>query len=53
MEKKVQFELNGKMVEAVYEENQTLLWALRTQFELTGTKYGCGLGYCGSCTVLL
>lgn len=52
MEKKVQFELNGKAVEAKYEENETLLWALRTQFNLTGTKYGCGLGYCGSCTVL-
>lgn len=52
MEKKVQFELNGKKVEASYEGNATLLWALRTQFKLTGTKYGCGLGYCGSCTVL-
>lgn len=52
MEKKVQFELNGKKVEVVFEENQTLLWALRTHFKLTGTKYGCGLGYCGSCTVL-
>ena len=51
--KKTQFELNGKKVEATYEGNQTLLWALRTQFELTGTKYGCGEGYCGSCTVLL
>ena len=51
--KKTQFELNGKKVEATYEGNQTLLWALRTQFELTGTKYGCGVGYCGSCTVLL
>jgi aerobic-type carbon monoxide dehydrogenase small subunit (CoxS/CutS family) len=32
---------------------ETLLWALRTQFNLTGTKYGCGEGYCGSCTVLI
>ena len=52
MENKVQFELNGEKVEVVFEENQTLLWALRTHFKLTGTKYGCGLGYCGSCTVL-
>jgi len=52
MEKKVQFELNGEKVEVAFEENQTLLWALRTHFKLTGTKYGCGLGYCGSCTVL-
>lgn len=53
MENKVRFELNGKQVEATYEENSTLLWALRTQFGLTGTKYGCGMGYCGSCTVLI
>jgi len=53
MENKVQFELNGKQVEAIYDGNQTLLWALRTQFNLTGTKYGCGLAQCGSCTVLM
>ncbi len=53
MEKKVQFELNGKQVEIQPEENQTLLWALRTNFNLTGTKYGCGEGYCGACTVLM
>jgi aerobic-type carbon monoxide dehydrogenase small subunit (CoxS/CutS family) len=53
MEKKAQFELNGKQVEIQPEENQTLLWALRTNFNLTGTKYGCGEGYCGSCTVLM
>lgn len=51
--KKTTFELNGKQVEASYEGNQTLMWALRTQFALTGTKYGCGEGYCGSCTVLM
>jgi aerobic-type carbon monoxide dehydrogenase small subunit (CoxS/CutS family) len=53
MKEKVQFELNGKQVEVQLEENQTLLWVLRTQFNLTGTKYGCGEGYCGSCTVLM
>ncbi|MBK6282280.1 MAG: (2Fe-2S)-binding protein [Draconibacterium sp.] len=53
MEKKVQFELNGKQVEIQPEENQTLLWALRTNFNLTGTKYGCGEGFCGACTVLM
>lgn len=35
------------------EKDQFLLWVLRTQFNLTGTKYGCGMGYCGSCTVLM
>ena len=53
MEKKIQFELNGKNVEVELDENQTLLWVLRTNFGLTGTKYGCGMGYCGSCTVLI
>ena len=53
MEEKVQFELNGKQVEAIIGRNETLLWALRTQFNLTGTKYGCGEGFCGSCTVLV
>ncbi len=53
MEEKIQFELNGKQVEIQPGENQTLLWILRTNFNLTGTKYGCGEGYCGSCTVLM
>lgn len=53
MEEKIQFELNGKQVEVQTEKNQTLLWVLRTQMGLTGTKYGCGEGYCGSCTVLM
>jgi aerobic-type carbon monoxide dehydrogenase small subunit (CoxS/CutS family) len=53
MAEKIQFELNGKQVEVEVENNQTLLWLLRTRFNLTGTKYGCGMGYCGSCTVLL
>lgn len=53
MEEKIQFELNGKRVEIQPGENQTLLWILRTNFNLTGTKYGCGEGYCGSCTVLM
>jgi carbon-monoxide dehydrogenase small subunit len=53
MEEIIQFELNGKTVELKADPNQTLLWVLRTEFGLTGTKYGCGLGYCGSCTVLI
>ncbi|HAQ17972.1 MAG TPA: ferredoxin [Prolixibacteraceae bacterium] len=53
MEEKTKFELNGKEVEVLVDKNQTLLWTLRTNFNLTGTKYGCGEGYCGSCTVLM
>ena len=37
----------------VGDPNQTLLWVLRNLFELTGTKYGCGIGFCGACTVLI
>ncbi len=52
MAEKIQFVLNGKQVEVEVEPDHTLLWVLRSHFNLTGTKYGCGLGYCGSCTVL-
>jgi len=49
----IHFELNSKQVEIPLDKTQSLLWALRSHFNLTGTKYGCGLGYCGSCTVLM
>lgn len=47
------FTLNGKKTEAMIDTSQTLLWVLRNHFGLTGTKYGCGNGFCGSCTVLI
>ena len=50
---KIKFELNGKEVEVSCEMDQTLLWVLRTDFNLTGTKYGCGQGLCGACTVIM
>jgi len=53
MKEKIQFELNGKPVELEVEPDQTLLWIIRTNLNLTGTKYGCGEGYCGACTVLI
>jgi carbon-monoxide dehydrogenase small subunit len=53
MEAKIQFTLNKKKVEITTDKNLKLLWILRTHFSLTGTKYGCGEGYCGSCTVLV
>jgi len=53
MEKAVSFKLNGKATEVMIDPSQTLLWVLRNHFGLTGTKYGCGIGFCGSCTVLI
>ena len=53
MEELIRFELNGKKAEILIDPKMTLLWVLRTQFGLTGTKYGCGIGFCGACTVLI
>jgi aerobic-type carbon monoxide dehydrogenase small subunit (CoxS/CutS family) len=53
MEETIRFELNGKKTEMLLDPNQTLLWVLRYKCGLTGTKYGCGMGFCGACTVLL
>ena len=53
MEEMIRFELNGKKTEILLDPKMTLLWVLRTQFGLTGTKYGCGIGFCGACTVLI
>ena len=53
MEEKIRFNLNGKKTEIATELNQTLLWVLRNQLGLTGTKFGCGTGFCGACTVLI
>jgi aerobic-type carbon monoxide dehydrogenase small subunit (CoxS/CutS family) len=53
MEEKIRFTLNGKKTEITTEPNHTLLWVLRNQLGLTGTKYGCGTGFCGACTVLI
>lgn len=53
MEKTIHFELNGKKTEMLLDPSLTLLWVLRYKFGLTGTKYGCGMGFCGACTVLI
>ncbi|MCJ7717951.1 MAG: (2Fe-2S)-binding protein [Anaerolineales bacterium] len=53
MEKLIRFTLNGKKTEITVVPTLTLLWVLRDQFGLTGTKYGCGIGVCGACTILL
>ena len=45
--------VNGKEQRVTAPPEQPLLWVLRNQLQLTGTKYGCGEGQCGACTVLL
>ena len=43
--------INGKTMELDVDPNTPLLWAIREQAGLTGTKYGCGVAQCGACTV--
>jgi len=45
--------VNGKVVDIDIDASTPLLWVLREQLGLTGTKYSCGIGVCGSCTVHL
>ncbi len=46
-------QINGKSVQLDVDGDTPLLWALRDTARLTGTKYGCGIGLCGACTVHL
>jgi len=49
----ISFRLNGKPVRLDVDGDRTLLWVLRTDLGLTGTKFGCGESYCGACTVVV
>jgi aerobic-type carbon monoxide dehydrogenase small subunit (CoxS/CutS family) len=53
MEQTIRFVLNGKKTELPVDPKDTLLWVLRNRLGLTGTKFGCGTGFCGACTVLI
>jgi len=53
MKETIKFTLNGKPTSINVEGDRTLLWVLRTDLGLTGTKFGCGKGLCGSCTVVI
>ena len=53
MKKTIRFKLNGKTKSLEIDRDRMLLWVLRTDFKLTGTKFGCGEGFCGACTVLV
>jgi aerobic-type carbon monoxide dehydrogenase small subunit (CoxS/CutS family) len=49
----INFELNGKPEQLTIDNDMILMWVLRINFGLTGTKFGCGLGFCGACTVII
>jgi aerobic-type carbon monoxide dehydrogenase small subunit (CoxS/CutS family) len=53
MKETISFRLNGKPISLNVEGDRTLLWVLRTDLGLTGTKYGCGKSLCGACTVVI
>jgi len=45
--------INGQTIDVTVEDDTPLLWVIREQVGLTGTKYGCGIAQCGACTVLI
>jgi isoquinoline 1-oxidoreductase subunit alpha len=47
----VSFHINGRAVSIDFEDDTPLLWVIRDVIGLTGTKFGCGIGMCGACTV--
>lgn len=49
----ISFDLNGEPVQTDVDPAMPLLWVLRDELHLTGTKFGCGVAACGACTVLL
>ena len=53
MKRSIRFRLNGKPTALDTDDDRTLLWVLRGDLGLTGTKFGCGLGICGACTVAI
>jgi aerobic-type carbon monoxide dehydrogenase small subunit (CoxS/CutS family) len=53
MKETINFKLNGKPTRLDVEGERKLLWVLRTDLGLTGTKFGCGESLCGACTVIV
>jgi aerobic-type carbon monoxide dehydrogenase small subunit (CoxS/CutS family) len=53
MDQTFQFKLNGRTVSVTADGDRMLLWVLRADLGLTGTKYGCGESRCGACTVIV
>ncbi len=53
MQRTVSFTLNGKPARVTTDDERMLLWVLREDLGLTGTKFGCGASLCGACTVIV
>jgi aerobic-type carbon monoxide dehydrogenase small subunit (CoxS/CutS family) len=53
MEQTINFNLNNRPVSITTDGDRALLWVLRTDLEMTGTKFGCGHSECGACTVIV
>jgi len=53
MERTIAFTLNGKPASVKTDDQRMLLWVLRSDLRLTGTKFGCGEALCGACTVIV
>ncbi len=53
MEQTIEFKLNNRPVRLKVDGDRSLLWVLRTDLNLTGTKFGCGQSLCGACTVVV
>jgi isoquinoline 1-oxidoreductase alpha subunit len=49
----ISLNINGKSVQADADGDTPLLWVLRDYLDMTGTKFGCGIAFCGACTVHL
>jgi nicotinate dehydrogenase subunit A len=53
MQRTISFTLNGKPARVTVDDERMLLWVLRDDLGLTGTKFGCGAALCGACTVIV
>ena len=53
MQRTISFTLNGKPASVTTDDERMLLWVLRSDLGLSGTKFGCGAGLCGACTVVV
>ncbi len=49
----MELKINGQVKQVDVEDNMPLLWVLRDELDMTGTKYGCGVSSCGACTVTI